>query len=257
MRQTEVLAHRTGMANFPENSWEGLVRCARNGANAIECDITFTKDGKAAVWAGDISDLSFEEMAGFKRKAPPFERIMGIKNIWRFLEKYSPVTVFLDVKYYSSDILGHFRNIGDKLINTVIREIIEPTQRRGFSERIGFVTFAGGAGLLERIKKIDLKIHTSLITVFPWTEIEHHFPYLDSVTVGWNWMNRWMWKLFDKKLERILKKAHEHGLKIYGGHANTENDILWLLDKKFDGIWTDDVLFAQKFLKDLKERRGR
>ena len=68
-----ILAHRGGSAEAPENTLAAFRMAKENGANGVEFDIDFTKDGRAVVvhdstvdrttdGSGLVGDFSFEEI---------------------------------------------------------------------------------------------------------------------------------------------------------------------------------------------------
>jgi len=95
--------------------------------------------------------------------------------------------------------------------------------------------------LLKAVKNHSSNIHTGVITVLPFTNLNDHLKYLDSVTIGWDKKSGWLWSVFRSRLEKIIKKIRENNIKLYGGHVYGEKDVFWLMDRKFDGIWTDNV----------------
>lgn len=257
-----LLAHRTGMANAPENSMTGFKQCFIDGAIGIECDITFIH-GEPFVWLDgmekhleipckSLHELSLDEIRALKRKDCN-ETILTINDLFAFIKQY-PTRVYLDIKYYSKDVGGELKTIPDDLITAVIDKIIQPAKEKRLCHKLGFVTFNGGIKLLKAVKKEDEEIATSLIVLSPWGKIAKHAKYLDSISIGWKYINHWKFSL--RGLKKIIKKAKANKIWVYGGIANSEKEIRWLLKRDVDGIWTDDIPSVKAFFqKHHKKRR--
>lgn len=259
----KIIAHRTGMADAPENSMEGLRKCFHAGADGAECDITLA-DNTPFVWADDMNRLlkkpvssitNFQPNAirNFQRTDSP-EPIAEMRDIWNFMSTHQNFTIYFDVKYYSrrarllswpidvEDLAGHFLNIPARMIDRVLETIVEPSPTKS---GIGFVTFQGGAELLRAIKRAYPEVHTNLIVIFPWSGISRHLAYCDSITIGWKRYNHW--KLFPKSLANVAREAKTAGVLLHAGITNTAEEMLWVMGQKeeYDGIWTDHVSLAR------------
>lgn len=225
-----VLAHRTGMKHAPENSMEGFEHCHANGAAAVECDITFI-EGVPFIWAS---------------RTKQSEPTLVVDDVLMFLQQHAGMTVYFDVKYYVKHIAGHFVKIPENVLWMVREQIIRPAKLRGVTDRIGFVTFGGGARLLQTAKLLDPNIATDLIIVFPWMRLHAYRRYVDAVTIGWEHRN--YWKHFPGSLIHITTQARAFDMQVRGGLANTIQDIEWCLGMGMDGIWTDDVPLVASYL---------
>lgn len=268
-----ILAHRTGMgiANIPENSLKGLKRCYDNRVSGVECDITFTKDNEPVVWLNlmdkhlethekIVSEMDLKDVLPLKRTDCD-EKIMQMSDIWDFLDSHPRIKIFFDVKLKSNgvmehrgDLYAHFKKMPQEIIDLTDKKIIQPAIERRLCDRIGFVTFWGGADLLKFAKERDEKIETALILILPWIgrypliEARKYFPYLDSVIFGWKYFNQWQKIYTNFILRRIEKKYRKRNIKIYGGIANSKEEIWWCMNHGFDGIWTDNPVGIRPFL---------
>lgn len=238
-----ILAHKTAMANAPPNSLEGLEHCYKQGVADVECDIVF-KDDEPYIWESESIP----------------NNAIKLKDVWPFLKYHPGIRIFFDIKYYDQkgripswplalgDIQGHFARMPDDIFRKSLMKIIGPARQKGMLDRIGFVTFLGGARFLKTAKEIDASIRTDLIIIFPWTRISKHFEYLDSITVGWKDINHW--KLFPCLLRRILRQAHKSGVGVNAGVANSKTEFRWVVGYGFDGMWTDNIIAAKNFLQE-------
>ncbi len=251
----KLLAHRTGAAIAPPNSLTGFKKCLQEGADGIECDITFIK-GEPFVWLNGmekflkepirtLSGLDLETINNLQRKDCG-EKILTVSDIFDFLSQVRiPIRIYFDVKYYKEDPGGQFRHISGSLLEMANQKIIRPAIKKGLADKIGFVTFKGGEKLLELAKKMDERIAANLIILFPWTRLEPHLNYLDSISIGWKHLNYWRILGGSKKL---VSQAKKFGLEVYGGITNTEQGAEWLFLRGFDGVWTNDLIKIKKAL---------
>lgn len=251
----KLLAHRTGADIAPPNSLAGFKKCLQEGADGIECDITFIK-GEPFVWLkgmekflkepiGELSDLDLETINNLRRKDCG-EKILTVEDIFDFLSQVRiPVKIYFDVKYYKEDSGGQFGHISDSLLEMANQKIIMPAIKKGLADKIGFVTFKGGKKLLELAKKTDKRISTNLIVLFPWTRLEPYLICLDSISIGWKHLNHWRILGGSKKL---VSQAKKFGLEVYGGITNTQQGAEWLFLRDFDGVWTNDPVKIKKTL---------
>ena len=258
MREVKVLAHRTGMAKYPPNSSEGLRGCQTDGAYGFECDITFTAlSNEPFVWISGMRkilkssgvtmrEMTFLEVAGLER-TDCGEKVLHLNDVLDFLEQ-NQIKAYFDLKYYHLDLFGQICLMPPRLIALVKEKIVAPALRRGLVDKIGFVAFGGGSQLLKAAKLIDSRIATDLIIGLPWLKIDRHLGYLDAITIGWKKPNPWRWRLCAGDLEELLYAARLNGIKVRGGLAETEEEVGWLVEKKFDGIWTNNVPMVQKAL---------
>src|SRR3990172_11339670 len=119
-----ILAHRTGVARAPENSMQGFLQCSRDGADALECDVTFTKDGEPFVWdiasvrlqntKKPLSEMTFCEARKVARRDCA-EGLMHLNDTWSFIETHPRIKIYFDVKYYSWHAAGHFQRMSRNL----------------------------------------------------------------------------------------------------------------------------------------------
>lgn len=260
----KIIAHRTGMAYAPENSIEGFQKCADDGADGAECDITMA-GVTPFMWADDMNriltkpvrslqDLAPDAIRGLKRSDSP-EKIAEMRDIWNFMSAHSDFHIFFDVKYYSrrasllswpidlEDIAGHFLDISPIMIAAVLDGVVRPCPAK---TKIGFVTFQGGAELLKAVKQRYPEVHTNLIVIFPWVDISRYAEYCDSITIGWKRINHW--KMFSASFARYMREAKANGISVYAGVANTREEICWARDHGCDGLWTDRVSFAKEVI---------
>ncbi len=265
MKVIEVLAHRTGMGQYPPNSLAGLKGCFADGAFGFECDVSFLSGQEEPfIWVKEMKSIlefsgivfkkmTFREVAWLNRTDCE-EKLLHLNDVFDFLENY-PLRAHFDVKYYGADLFGQLRPISWHLLDLVARKIIRPALKRKLADRIGFVTFGGGGELLQLAKTMDERIVTDLIIGLPWLTIDSQASYLDAITIGWKKINPWRWPWCAGRLDRLLETARGHGLKVYGGLADTKKEIEWLVSKNFDGIWTNHVPLIREFLNHRKEEK--
>lgn len=242
----KILAHRTAMAEAPENSLEGFKKCFSNAVDAVECDISFTKNGKAIVCTKAI-DYN--------------EDVLTINDIWEFISDFPQIKIFFDIKfsrYLTDDLSPHFIKIPPKVIELVKKEIIQPAKERKICHRIGLVGFWGCFDLLKVAKEMEPTISTSLIIIlpwlgkFPWNSLNDYFSFLDTVIIGWKKFNQWKVVPWSLVLDNIITVSKKAGKNVEGGVVNTEEEILWALKNNFYGIWTDNTTMVKNFFERRK-----
>ncbi|OGN11713.1 MAG: hypothetical protein A3C71_02975 [Candidatus Yanofskybacteria bacterium RIFCSPHIGHO2_02_FULL_43_15c] len=266
MREIKILAHRTGMGRFPPNSLVGLRGCWADGVFGFECDVSFlSPQEEPFIWVKEmrrilqspgavLEKMTSREIAWLGR-TDCGEKVLRLNDVFDFLEQY-PLQAYFDVKYYGLDLFGQLCPISRHLQDLAVRKIMRPALERKLADRISFVTFGGGWELLQLAKTVDARIGTNLMIGLPWLTIDdRHFDYLDAVTIGWKGINPWRWPWCAGRLDRLLETARGHGLKVYGGLADTKKEIEWLVSKNFDGIWSNDVPLVRDILKNKKEEK--
>lgn len=276
----QILAHRTAMGLAPPNSFEGFLKCAELQIGGLECDISFTKDGRAVVWTETtaglfspqtlknpgyfektklIRDINLEELKRYRRR-DSLEKVMDLENLWEMISVW-PLKVFFDIKLpnaarfeHLSDLSAHFIEMPVKIRALVEKEIIRPAQDRKLSHKIGLVSFMGGADLLRMAKEKEPAVSTSLIIIlpwlgrFPWNGLEKTLPFLDSVIIGWKTFNQWTIPPWSWTQNRIMTVAVKAGKKMEGGIADTAEEVDWALKNNFQAIWTNHPLSIKIFL---------
>ncbi len=260
----DIFTHQTGV---PGNSLTGLYWCVQNGSYKIECDIVFTKDKKAVVLHPARQDvinhhlgrpntftpnLTLQQVLDLPRTDYPEEKILTPQDLWNFLSIRPKVKILFDVKYYFfHELEGHFKTIGNEMIDLAIKELVEPARRAGVADQIGFSAFLGGAKLLKTAKIYCPSITTSFIIIFPWTRVEDYFPYLDEIIIGQTGLNAWVWKLSAGRIKHLIQEAKKRNIQVNGGCANNETEVRRFLKYGVDGIWTDNPPLVKKILKNL------
>lgn len=273
-----IISHRTAMGLSPPNSMAGLIRSSVNFVDSIECDISFTKDGKPMIWLDQLGDMllppiknisgtTLAEVKKVIRKDCP-EKILTIEDIFMFMKEYENTRLFFDVKYcddsYSIEQLGdlknHYNIVGSRTLDLVAREIIIPASRLSLSHRIGFITFWGGVEILKLAKEADTRITTATIQILPWFGIspfsssESYINYIDWIVIGWKNFNQWKLPIWKSGLRKIKKLAEARDIPVHGGIANTEEELRWCLKQNFQGIWTDNPVNTASILSSVMPR---
>lgn len=136
----DVIGHRAGFAARPENTMSAIKHAVKLGADAVELDVVFTKDGGKAVFhdltldrtttcTGRVDALTWKKLrkcdAGIKA-GPQFagERIPSLNQALRALKK-SDLTVYIHVRdtknaAQAASILRAVKNNGMNNSRTVI-----------------------------------------------------------------------------------------------------------------------------------------
>jgi glycerophosphoryl diester phosphodiesterase len=97
MRRPQVIAHRGSSAQHADNSWPAFEAAAREGADAIECDVQATRDRVIVVRhdleVGDrlVADLCFAEL---EARAPS---TVVLPDLLAFAER-APIDLLVEIK---------------------------------------------------------------------------------------------------------------------------------------------------------------
>lgn len=120
----EIIPHRGGRAEQPENTLESFQKCLKLGAKTLELDVQVTKDGAAVVYhpgdleantngMGKIVDYNYEDLkkldAAFKFKQGETYPFQGkgyvIPTLKEVLKKFPTVSFIIDLKSLPADTL--------------------------------------------------------------------------------------------------------------------------------------------------------
>lgn len=120
----EIIPHRGGRAEFPENTLQSLKNCVSLGATTLEIDVQVTKDGLAVVYhpgdlsantdgKGKVSEFSYDDLKKldaaykFEKNGTFPERGKGhkIPLFEEILEAFPSTKIIVDLKSLPADTL--------------------------------------------------------------------------------------------------------------------------------------------------------
>lgn len=268
MSYFKIFAHRGGdfrRKNITPNSLKAFEESYAVGANGIETDICLSKDGEPIICH-----------PGLLRPDPPHMKWTEIKEQYPFIPHFSDlldyfhrqpfIKCFLDIKVNSEELVG---KICDGILKAKLPEKIILTAPR---KRIGIAGLYADGRLLtyaqergrecveQSLGNYSGRILTHVIDVWPVDmarTAEQFQP--DYISFGWlndSRLSRLAFNLifkikvvdpFIELADEIRRaKAKVFGMKVFGGIANTEKEIRYLLDAGVGGIVTDNPVLAVK-----------
>jgi glycerophosphoryl diester phosphodiesterase len=259
-QRMKVFAHRGGPTRAPENTLLAFRRALDDGADGFECDIALTKDGEPVVihkpfytnsiagqinQRGRLDQFRWKDLKEFKTQG---QRIPHLSDLLEFVSS-NRVECFIEPKIVSAHL---------------IEKIVVAAQHEDVIQKIRLVTFFHRRELLELAKRLDDRIATCVILVWPfgsWLE-SMRVAKADIVVPGWKRVTPWIRFNHMKALEamgllnlkRKVREAHAASTPVYSGIADDEDTIKWLSELGVDGIFTDNVPLVKEVLSGLASR---
>lgn len=237
----------------PENTLTAFKRALNDGADGFECDVALTRDGEPVVihktfFSDDISKLIDKrgrlkdmDWKKLRRERTSGERIPHLYDALEFLCSNS-MECFIEPKVISQEL---------------VTKIIKAIDKCGVIDKVHLITFFNRRQLLCLSKKLNPKIKTSVILIWPFGSWENKAKTTcaDMIVPGWKGFA--LWKRFNHlrlldylfvDMEAKIRNAHAHGIPIYSGIADDDKTINWLCEIGVDGIFTDNVPLVKRIV---------
>lgn len=265
----EICAHRGGNFSCQKMILSNTIRAFEEthaiGGDKIETDVCLSKDNEPIIchpglWNPDPPRITWKEIRNLYPFMPHF------KDLLDYFKRTRMLKCFLDIKVNSEELVG---KICDGILEAKLSEKIILTAPR---KRIGIaslhadgrlLTYAQGRGrecVEQSPGNYSGRILTHVIDVWP-VDMARTAEQLQPDFISFGWLNdsrlsRLAFSLifkikvvdpFIELADEIRKaKAKVFGMKVFGGIANTEKEIRYLLDAGVDGIVTDNPALAVK-----------
>ena len=241
-RETEITAHRGSGVNYPENTMLAFQGAVDEGADWIELDVQQTRDGMVVV----SHDASLKRTAGIKRNIyeMDYEELEDIDVGSYLSDEFSnariptlaEVLIFADENNIRLNIeIKPNDNYVD--IEESVLALVDEYYRKDMC-----VISSLHYGTLKRVKELDPEMRTLYTLALAAGRIES-LEYADAVSVEVSSVS-----------SRMVRRVHNAGKEIYAWTANTEDDILDMVELGVDNIITDDVTMARGLI--LRKRSG-
>ncbi|MBI2070177.1 MAG: hypothetical protein HYT79_06200 [Elusimicrobia bacterium] len=244
----KLFAHRGGALNWAENTLEAFESAAQAGADGIECDIRLTADDEPVIF----HDLNLKRLTGVNLRVDRLtwkeisnHKVLGrhkiphMEDVFVFLQKHPGLICYFD-----------FQSPTAKLAEVAARALAK-TSLVDRCYLLGF--YSESADFLLWARSVAPRVRIALMPETPWKFLEKAQRVgAEAMAFGWDqsWWGRPLIRalsgLVDLKSE--VETARKAGLFVAGGIADTPGEMRWFLDFGVDGIWTDDVLLANKVL---------
>lgn len=244
----KIYAHRGGAVTSPENTLAAFRRAAGEGVAAIECDVRLLKDGEIVLFhdaalkrvvgvSGHIKDHTYRQLKDFRVLGK--EPIAHLNDLLNFLVTCPKLLCFFDLQEKHP---------------ALVERLVEAINRAGIKDRSFVLTFITRRGVLLHAKQIDPGIRIAVMPIIPIGLLDlAQRVGAEAICTGWNnefgayTIFRAATGLTD--FNGAIRQAQRAGVEVSCGVANTEKDIGWLLDFDIAGIWTDDILLAQRVIR--------
>jgi glycerophosphoryl diester phosphodiesterase len=214
-RRVAVIGHRGSRATHPENTIEAFEYARRAGVDAVELDVTPTRDGVLAVthdavW-GDFAELP-----------------AGVPRIEELVEYATGNSLFLDIEAKSHPNASLAGEEYARALGKAVAPLAGRVALRSFNRR-----------LLRMLNGLAADIPLIVLTrrsAIRWVRIAKR-THARAISP-----HRWL------VTPAEVRRAHRAGLPVYAWTVNREREWLRMLRAGVDGIITDDPAALIRFL---------
>ncbi|MHC5268622.1 glycerophosphodiester phosphodiesterase family protein [Enterococcus sp. LJL98] len=223
----EIVGHRVGILDLPENSLLALEEAIRQSYDMVEIDVQQLKDEEILV----VHDTNFKRLAGSNLKVvdASYEEVLPLDPLYTHpqldlpAQQFATLDAFAQVAKNQIDLMIEVKtNPQDNDFLAGILAIIEKYQ---LFDQIQLASM--DKGLLKEIKTLNPAIETTYIATALVGDrlsddyIDHYSLQLDLLT------------------NRVIQRIREQEKKLYVWTPNTSKTITTALDLDVDGIVTD------------------
>lgn len=235
-----VIAHRGASGVAPENTLAAFSKALELGADVIELDVHFSKDGEVIVihdhsvdrttnGSGEIEHLSMEEIkqldaGSWFDEAFAGEPVPTLREVLELVD--GKAKVLIEIKWPEK---GLYVGIEKKIV-----KLVEEYNAKTWCEYQSFNT-----KIVENLLAIDatLPVYKLIVGKLPLFPVY----YDDGFRFG-NPLKKWKGRVLGVNPNRkfakawFIKKAHEKGLVVYSWTVNDEEHMNQLKERGIDGI---------------------
>ncbi len=239
----KIFAHRGASGAYPENTLVAFREAVRMGADAIELDVQLSRDRELIVFhdetlerttglSGRVIDwklAAIQKMDVGERYAPEFagEHIPSLQEVFEAV----PSSILLNIH-----VIAH--SYSRKMLAT---RLVQYLHEADAWERC-FIT--SDARTLKQVHRLHPGAKICSLTRFP-----NPSDYLrHSMELGCRIVQPLRQML--NAHSHFVEEAHQRGLTVNVVYANTEDEMLDLIEMEVDGIFTNDPGLLRKVLDD-------
>lgn len=228
--KTYVWAHRGASGHAPENTLEAFELAAKMGADGVELDVHFTKDGEIVVChdekidrvsngQGNIPAYTYAELLNFDFGYKFYNELRGIKiptldQVYALL-KDTPLVINIEIKSADPEMPGR---------------CIEIAKKYGMLDRTYFSSF----NHFQLLKAREVEPTVSVAPLYSFNMVRSWdycgFLQANAVHPHFNQIN------LDKS---YVENCHSNNIKVNVWTTNTESDITAMLEAGVDGVITN------------------
>lgn len=231
-----VIAHRGDRVHKPENTMAAFKLALEEGADGIELDVQLTSDGEIVVChdetvnrttngTGYIKDMTYKEVlnldAGEGQKIPSLSEVMDLlhnKDILLNIELKNSVIKYQGLENKVINALKEYKMLDKTIISSFNHHSLLNVKELAPTMRVGILFECMPVNLWGFATKIKAySLH----------------PFYSNVD------------------ERMVKRSHEHNIRLFPWTVNNENIIRDFFALGVDAIITDDPLLAVRTLRPL------
>ncbi len=225
-QQPILVGHRGYPAACPENTLSGFHAAVQAGATAIECDVQFSRDGRAMVihdhtlkrttgQSGRVADYSADELTAISAHEPARlndafkpEPIPFLTSLVELLQEYPQVTVFVEIKEES---FAHFSR--DYCVAAILDDCAPLVQRAviiSFDAPVLALAREKGAVIGWVIKRYNKKSQQQAIALSPEFLICNYRKL--PAAPEQPWIGPWQWFVYDIVDWELAKTLAKRGV---------------------------------------------
>lgn len=242
---TQIFAHRGYSAKYPENTMKAFKEAEKTGADGIELDVQFTKDGEIVVihddkvdrttnGTGYVKDFTYAELrkldAGYQKKTLlKKEPIPSLREVFEWMQTNNLICN-VEIK---SDANTYMK---------IEQPVIDLIREYGLSDRIIISSFN----------------HYSIVYCYRIApEIQIAPLYAEGLFMPWVYAEsikaKGMHPNHKVVPNEIIKASLEYGIEVRPYTVNKEKDMRRLFEVNCSAFITDDPVKALKIRKEYKK----
>ncbi|MBR6680875.1 MAG: glycerophosphodiester phosphodiesterase [Clostridia bacterium] len=228
--KTYVWAHRGASGYAPENTLEAFELAAKMGADGIELDVHFTKDGEVVVThdekidrvsngQGPVTSYTYAELLNFDFGYKFYGEARGIKlptldEVYALLQN-TPLVINIEIKSASPEMPAR---------------CIEIAKKYGMLDRTYFSSF--NHFQLVKVREVDASVSIAPLYSFNMVRAWDYCGFLQANAVHphFNQIN------LDKS---YVENCHNNNIRVNVWTTNSESDISAMLDAGVDAVITN------------------
>lgn len=229
---TEVIAHRAGGIEAPENTVKGIEVAYELGAKGCEIDIQRTLDGYYVV----NHDADFARVAGVA-KTPNEMTLSEVKKLRVDGEPVPTLEEMLDASYDKVILFVELK--GETADNQMADDAVRIIKERGMEDQTVLISLK--YDILEYIEEKYPEMLTGYLAFISFGEIENTpFDYLALEE--------------EISTDETIAAIHDKGKKVMVWTVNEEDDISYFMSGDVDAIITDSVKLSGEIREKLSVR---
>lgn len=237
INEVEVIGHRTGVLELPENSLLGLQEAINREYDMVEIDVQQLKDKSILV----VHDPSFSRLGGSKKKVvdSTYEEVLLLDPTYTHpglnmsKQKFATLADMLEMAKDEINIMIEVKT--NKEDDNFLQEILAEIEKYDIMDQVELASM--DKTLLKEIKSLNSEISTTYIATAVIGD-KLNDDYIDNYSLQ-----------LDLVTTKIISKIKNQNKKVYIWTPNTSKTINKALDLDIDGIVTDKPDLVKFYIK--------